>query len=154
MDKKLRRKLYKLWHSMKSRCYNPNHPSYSLYGGRGVTVCDKWLTFDGFLDDIIKVDGYSESDIMNGKIHLDKDSKDISNKIYGLEFCTFVDATTNNKFKPNQMIHFTATSPSGVIYKGFNMSEFAREHNLNQSTISACLKGKIKKHKGWKFEVI
>ena len=30
-------------HSMKQRCYNPSHPSYSYYGGSGVTVCQEWL---------------------------------------------------------------------------------------------------------------
>lgn len=52
MDKVLRRKLYKLWHNIKNRCYNVNHPRYKQYGGRGVVMCDKWLTFDGFLEDV------------------------------------------------------------------------------------------------------
>lgn len=34
--------LYNSWSSMIQRCTNPKHPSYSRYGGRGVTVCDEW----------------------------------------------------------------------------------------------------------------
>ena len=32
-----------IWHSIIQRCYDPNHPSFSNYGGRGIRVCDRWL---------------------------------------------------------------------------------------------------------------
>lgn len=41
------------WKNMKGRCYNPNNPSYSYGGGKGVTVCDRWLnSFQAFLLDM------------------------------------------------------------------------------------------------------
>ena len=43
---------YKTWRSMITRCFNKNSPDYARYGGRGITVCDKWLDFDGFYDDM------------------------------------------------------------------------------------------------------
>jgi hypothetical protein len=50
---------YECWHGMKSRCYNPKHPKFPLYGGRGIKVCDRWLYgengktgFKCFLEDI------------------------------------------------------------------------------------------------------
>ncbi len=43
---------YRSWHSMMSRCHNPNVPSFSYYGGRGITVCSQWQTFAGFLADM------------------------------------------------------------------------------------------------------
>lgn len=33
---------------MKRRCYNPKSPNFKWYGGRGITVCDRWLGVDGF----------------------------------------------------------------------------------------------------------
>ena len=36
-------RLYKVWTDMKKRCYNPRYKQYKDYGGRGITVCDKWL---------------------------------------------------------------------------------------------------------------
>ena len=44
---------YKAWDGMKQRCFNPNHKSYSDYGGRGITVCDRWQnSFETFLADM------------------------------------------------------------------------------------------------------
>lgn len=35
--------LYRVYKGMKNRCYNPNATGYERYGGRGISVCDKWL---------------------------------------------------------------------------------------------------------------
>lgn len=44
--------IYKIWAGMISRCYTKSNPIYKYYGGRGVTVCDKWRAFDGFYADV------------------------------------------------------------------------------------------------------
>lgn len=44
---------YKTWTNMKIRCYNPKHPRYSIYGERGIIVCDRWKnSFVNFLKDV------------------------------------------------------------------------------------------------------
>ncbi len=44
---------YSRWHNMRQRCGNPNNPAYDRYGGRGITVCDRWLeSFENFLADM------------------------------------------------------------------------------------------------------
>lgn len=48
---------YRSWKNMIDRCYNPDHKSYPNYGGRGITVCDRWLESDNigllnFLEDM------------------------------------------------------------------------------------------------------
>lgn len=44
---------YGIWNAMKSRCNNPNNEDYHLYGGRGITVCDRWeASFEDFLADM------------------------------------------------------------------------------------------------------
>jgi hypothetical protein len=43
---------YESWTAMKLRCLNPSYHSYHRYGGRGVTICSRWLTFDNFLADM------------------------------------------------------------------------------------------------------
>lgn len=34
------------------RCYNTKQRDYRWYGAKGVSVCDKWQKFEGFLDDM------------------------------------------------------------------------------------------------------
>lgn len=54
-------RLYRIWSNMKSRCYNPHVAAYERYGGRGITVCDKWLhDFQAFRKWAIS-NGYNEN---------------------------------------------------------------------------------------------
>lgn len=44
---------YSAWLALKDRCNNPVHPSYKDYGGRGITVCQRWQdSFTAFLEDM------------------------------------------------------------------------------------------------------
>lgn len=44
---------YRTWIAMKNRCTNPNVPSYHRYGGRGITICDRWVhSFQNFFADM------------------------------------------------------------------------------------------------------
>ena len=43
---------YVIWDSMKQRCINPNDTTYKNYGGRGISVCDRWLKFENFYADM------------------------------------------------------------------------------------------------------
>lgn len=44
---------YKSWKAMKDRCTYSSNTSYHYYGGRGITVCDRWLnSFEAFLRDM------------------------------------------------------------------------------------------------------
>jgi hypothetical protein len=44
---------YNSWKGMRVRCTNPKDGSYLYYGGRGITVCDRWLnSFENFYDDM------------------------------------------------------------------------------------------------------
>ena len=45
--------LYRTWCKMKHRGHNKNADNYKYYGGRGITVCDRWLSsFPNFLEDM------------------------------------------------------------------------------------------------------
>ena len=43
---------YRAWLHMKDRCFNPNSKDYPNWGGRGITVCDRWLNSKHFLVDM------------------------------------------------------------------------------------------------------
>lgn len=44
--------IYNVWCTMKARCSNPNHIGFHNYGGRSIKVCDRWLKFDNFNNDM------------------------------------------------------------------------------------------------------
>jgi hypothetical protein len=43
---------YNAWQQMRQRCSNPNVRCYRHYGAVGIRVCDRWQTFENFLDDM------------------------------------------------------------------------------------------------------
>ena len=43
---------YGIWAGMLKRCRNPRCVKYKSYGGRGITVCDRWLSFQNFFEDM------------------------------------------------------------------------------------------------------
>jgi hypothetical protein len=43
---------YATWASMLARCFDENSTSYPRYGGRGITVCERWWDFQNFLADV------------------------------------------------------------------------------------------------------
>lgn len=45
--------VYAVWANMKQRCLNPNFPAFHDYGGRGITICQRWIdSYDAFLADM------------------------------------------------------------------------------------------------------
>ena len=43
---------YYSWTSMKTRCTNPKSNRWDIYGGRGISVCERWESFENFLADM------------------------------------------------------------------------------------------------------
>ena len=43
---------YKIWSGIIARCTNPDDKYFPRYGGRGITVCERWLDFGTFLADM------------------------------------------------------------------------------------------------------
>jgi hypothetical protein len=46
-------KEYRTWISMKCRCHYRHHKAYKYYGGRGISVCERWInSFENFYADM------------------------------------------------------------------------------------------------------
>jgi len=80
-----RTRTYNIWAGMKTRCFNKNTTDYAYYGGRGITVCDEWLKFDAFYDDMGECpDGFT----------LEREDNDGD---YTPDNCKWVSRATQNK---------------------------------------------------------
>ena len=49
---KTRTRIHQNWIAMKQRCENPNYKQWKDYGGRGITVCERWRDFVNFYADM------------------------------------------------------------------------------------------------------
>lgn len=88
---------YRTWLAMNKRCYSPHAEDYKDYGGRGVTVCDRWNpkkggSFANFYADL----GPRPSP----KHQLDKTFLDRS-LVYGPETAKWVNQNENRKIRRN-----------------------------------------------------
>jgi hypothetical protein len=63
---KWKTRAYTSWSGMMKRCYSESTKHYSRYGGRGITVCERWHTFENFIADMGEPnDGFSIERIDN-----------------------------------------------------------------------------------------
>jgi len=82
-------KTYHRWRMMIQRCTNSKNTAYYNYGGRGITVCKRWLVYNNFLDDM----GYPPKETTLDR--LDNEGN------YCPENCSWVSRKENNNNKRN-----------------------------------------------------
>ena len=88
-------KIYKRWEDMKARCLNHNNKHYKDYGGRGITICQEWLSdFMNFYNWAIN-NGYSDS--------LSIDRIDVNGN-YEPSNCRWV--TMKNQMRNTRLTHY------------------------------------------------
>ena len=143
-------RFYQIWRGMKGRCSNENLKEYKNYGGRGIKVCDKWIEFLNFKEDMYET--YLKHVVDFGEKDTTIERVDVNGN-YELKNCTWA---TKKEQSNNQRTHgvqkqFIAISPNGVVYNNNNQMQFAKEHNLSNSKISSCLSGSRNHHKQWRF---
>ena len=80
-------KTYHVWNNMRGRCFNEKDPSYKNYGARGITVSERWLTFENFLEDM----GHPPEGLS-----IDRIDNELG---YSKENCRWTDISTQNTNK-------------------------------------------------------
>lgn len=116
------KRLYDIWRTMISRCYNPNNCEYHNYGRKGVVVCERWHCYKNFLDDAKLLNGY-ELFLKNKNpkgVHLEKDILRKERKIYSPETCCWTTAEANERARWKKDIELKNQSSKhmGVSMKG------------------------------------
>ena len=85
---------YSIYRSMRKRCLNSRHEAYHRYGGRGIAICDEWMTFEGFM----KWDKFSEYE---DGLCIDRIDND---KGYYPDNCRWSTYKSNNRNRSNNKI--------------------------------------------------
>lgn len=118
---------YRIWHQMLQRCGNPRNSAYQSYGGRGITVCQHWTDFRGFLADMGGAPG---------ELTLDRID---NSKGYGPENCRWATRLTQqNNRRNNVRLSFGGRTQT--------IAEWARELGLKRGSIASRLSA------GWSIE--
>lgn len=129
-------RFYQIWASMKKRCTNPNYVFFKDYGGRGIVLCDRWMEFMNFKEDMY--DDYCKHfESNNGDTCLDR-KNNMGN--YEKENCEWVTRKENNGKKRNSFY---------ITYKGETkiLKQWCIDLNLRYKAVHS-----IMKYQGLSFE--
>lgn len=126
-------KTYWVWHNMKQRCLNVNHEQYVDYGARGIGVCDKWLDFRGFLEDMGE---------QPEKMSLDRIN---NNGNYEPSNCRWVSAKIQAQNRRNTKLTADQVEIIREVYQagGASQKALAKEYGVSRSTISHVVLGRV-----------
>lgn len=119
---------YQSWDNMKARCLNPNNLRHKDYGGRGITVCQRWMdSFEAFLEDMGPRPKGCTLDRIDNSLGYSKDN------------CRWADNRTqaNNKRTNRTVSYMGQSKPIG---------QHCRDHNLNYETVRSRL------NRGWDID--
>lgn len=131
-------KEYNSWRAMIERCYNPKHKYYKNYGGRGISVCDRWReSYKNFLQDMGRAKTVEHS--------LDRKDNNIGYEPSNCRWATKQEQCDNKRsniiFKYNN-----ETLTASQIRRKFNISKgcFDRDYYILKIPIDDIIKKRTK----------
>lgn len=124
---------YAIWAGMIQRCNNKSRNSYKNYGGRGITVCERWLSFENFLQDM----GHPPE----GQSIERKDN----DQGYSPENCVWATDTVQARNSRNaKLSQGEVDRIRGSLGTGRRVADLAKEFRVSESLIRA-----IRDNKAW-----
>lgn len=127
---KTRTQIYNTWRGMKDRCTNPKATNYSNYGGRGISLCEQWESFETFYQ-WAKGNGYQPG------LTIERSNNDGNYEPGNCRWATRTEQ--NNNRRSNNMVTFNGVTKP--------ISAWARTTGINYRT----LKSRIMES-GWPIE--
>lgn len=118
---------YNSWNTMVQRCTNPVNTHYHSYGGRGIVVCNRWMKFESFLEDM------GERPIGCQIDRIDNDGN------YCLSNCSWVIPRVNSRNKRNNYL-ITHNDKTQCL------SAWAEEYGINCKTLFSRIR------RGWSVD--
>lgn len=116
-------RLHSIWAGMKQRCLNPKSPSFTRYGGRGISVCEEWLDYQTFAA-WAKANGYRDD--------LTLERMDV-NGGYTPENCKFITLAEQSRNRRSSRL---------LTYKGQTkcLEAWAKDFGINSGTLGSRLR--------------
>lgn len=141
---------YHRWMNMLNRCYNPDYRDYYLYGEKGVFVCNRWLVFENYLEDIQRLPNWEKARRHPSLYQLDKDY--YGSNCYSPETCVWLTEGDNNLYPKS--VPFWVFAPDGSKSLEISQVEAATKWNVNYKNLNRCIKGHARHAKGLTFKFL
>ena len=129
---------HNIWRGIKQRCLSPTCKTYKHYGGMGIKICDRWLVFNNFYDDMYEsyckhVEEFGRKDTTIDRINVDGD--------YEPSNCKWATRSEQAINKRNVMLVYDNESMENI-----SLPTYCKYHNLSYSAVLARLRNR------WSFE--
>lgn len=141
--------LFYLWNGMMYRCYKKYHSHYKYYGGKGVTVDERWHDFGQFVHDV-------DNHLLNGHLlyekgyQLDKDIK--GGKVYSLENCTVAINDENEWVSRRRQQKKVIATKGNEVLEFESLATASKDLSISRSTIISCIRRRNQHSSGYKFK--
>lgn len=130
---------YVSWNAMLDRCTNAHHKNYPGYGGRGITVCERWLRFTNF---------YVDMGDRPGGMTLDRIDNDGNYEPGNCRWATPEEQSSNQTRNTHgaKLSEKDVVEIKGLCSQGHRHREIAARFGVCRSAISAIANGKNWSH--------
>lgn len=121
---------YRSWAAMKQRCLDPNSQAYARYGGRGISICERWRSFENFVSDM----GERPAGLTIDRIDPDGN--------YEPRNCRWATMLQQNHNRTSTKLSIFAVARIRALAGLIQQKELARYYRVNPSTVSMVQAGK------------